>query len=101
MIPPGGDELIRAAADMIVQRLEIAEARHVPGYAPRRFENLPAPEQAFWLTAMRGVVEMTIAATLSDMAHAVGSYDGCQGAAYERTVHRYALTELDFQLHGE
>lgn len=101
MIPPGGDELIRAAAEIVVKRLEAAEAREVPGYAPRQFDQLPASAQAFWLTAMRQVVEMTVAATLSDMAHAVGAYDGCQGAAYERTVHRYALTELDFQLHGE
>jgi hypothetical protein len=101
MIPPGGDALIHAAAEMIVVRLERAEAQCKRGYIPRTFAQLSREEQAFWLLTLRDVIEMTVAATLTDIAQAVAGYDPIMGAAYQRTIHRYSLQELDHPLHQE
>ncbi len=101
MIPPGGDALIHTAAELIVQRLELAEAQHDPRYRVRKFSEMSPEVQAFWLITLRPVIEMTVAATLTDIAHAVAGYDPIMGAAYQRTIHRYAIQELDHHLHAE
>lgn len=101
MILPGGDALVFKAAEVVFEHFEAMEARFAPGYRPRKFADLSPNDQFIWMKPQRAVIELTIHALLANMAHAVGEYDGCQGAAYERTVHRYALTELDFELHAE
>jgi hypothetical protein len=101
MILPGGDALILKACEIIFEHFEALEARYQPGYQPRRFADLSANDQFLWMRPQRAVIELTVKALLVDMASAVGNYDGCQGAAYERTVHRYALTELDFPMFQE
>ncbi len=99
MIFPGGDALERRAAELVFDQFEALEAVATPGYRPRVFARLTEADQNFWIGTMRPVIEVVTLALLSDMAEAVSSYDGCQGAAYQRTVHRYALHELDLPLH--
>ncbi len=99
MILPGGDALLLRACELICEQFEQIEARHNPEHRPRRFAHMSPAAQQIYMRAMRPILEMTVETLLTNMASAVSEYDGCQGAAYERAVHRFAITELQTKLY--
>jgi hypothetical protein len=94
MMLPGGEALIYRAAEIVFERFEAREARETPGYQPRKFADIPDFAQDIWKDALRPIVELSIRALLVDQAQVINTYDGSMGAAYQRSIHRYAIEEL-------